>query len=192
MNTNIIKIFTACLLFALANLVFADAIDDATDSDIADLCSNSPANELYKIANKKQNSQQDRRNALMRMVEVSRECAGSSSQRLTQYHQKIITAGHKLLSESEVETRRAAIDCFQYVILQPANVQPSQGSINRGQSISNLALTDSDTHVRLWALEALVTLRGDDALVQSTLQSAATDSEAIIQQTANEMYAELF
>ncbi len=182
--------FTSSLLFS--GQLFADAIDDATDDDIADLCSNSPANELFKIANKANNAQSLRRAALTRMVEVSQECSGASAQRLKSYHQKLISAGHKLLSLSEVETRRVAIEGFNYVILQPASVQPSQGSINRGQSLANVATGDSDANIRLWALEALVTLNGDASTVENALIAASSDSDSNVSATAADMLAELF
>ena len=185
---------TSALLAMLVscNWVYADAVDDATAADIADLCSDSPANELYKIANKNNNSEDLRRRALAAMVEVSRECSNASDNRLTQYHQKLINAGYKVLALSEVTSRRVGIEGFQYVIMQPDNVQPPQGSISRGQALANIALTDSDTHIRLWALEALVTLRGDDTTVQNTLTSATSDSEVVIQEAAADMLAELF
>lgn len=193
-STKLNVLFTTIVFSVLsyADVGYADAVDNATAADITDLCNDSPANELFKIATKSSNSQELRRSALARMVEVARECSDASDQRLSQYHKKLISAAHSIVELSEVESRRIAVEGFQYVIMQPDNVQPPPGSIDRGQTIANLALTDSNVNIRLWALEALVTLRGEDALVQSTLTSATSDPEVIVQQTATDMLAELF
>lgn len=184
--------FIASVALCLSPFVDAGVVEDAMADDIQSLCANSPANELYKIANKNNNSDELRRDALRLMVEVSRECNNASANRLTQFHHKIINVAHKILDMSEMESRQAAIECMQYVILLPDDQQPPQGSISRGQTIANVALTDSDANIRLWALEALVTLRGDDAVVENTLISAASDSSTIVSATASEMLADMF
>ncbi|TVZ37424.1 hypothetical protein P886_1765 [Alteromonadaceae bacterium 2753L.S.0a.02] len=188
-----VKIAFFAIIVLFYNPVFADALDDATAADLADLCQDKNANELYKIANKNSNSQALRREALERMQEVSRQCSSASDNKLKQFHHKAVSVAHDLLTESELDTRRIAIDTIQFVVTQPDTVIPAEGSITRGQALSNAALNDSDTGVRLWALEALVTLRSDHTTVQSTLASvAANDSEQVVRDTASDMLNELF
>ena len=169
----------------------ADELDNAAITAIADLCGNGPAQALYKIATKKKNSDELRRNALERMMEVSRECATASSNRLTQFHHKMINAAYDVIDFTEIESRQIAVECFQYVILQPDENQPPEGSISRGQKLANVALTDSDVNIRLWALEALVTLRGNNNTVINTLRSATSDPVPIVKETAQNMLNEL-
>ena len=185
-------ILLAGLSLSLSSFTIAGPIEDAMAQDIADLCNDSPANELYKIANKKNNSDEMRRDALALMAEVSRECNNASNNRLTQYHQKIINVAHDVLGMTEIDSRQAALECFQYVINLPDAQQPPEGSISRGQTMANLALNDSEESIRVWALEALVTLRGNDSVVENTLISATSDSAAIVSQTANEMLNDMF
>lgn len=187
------QLITAISFLLLNESVFADVIDDAASTDISELCASNNSDELYKIASKKSNSAEIRREALVRMIEVSRECANASENRLRQYHHKTIGAAKDLLTVSDISARRSAVEAYQYVALLPDNVQPTQGAITRGQTLANAALNDSDTAIRLWALEALVTVRGDHPTVQNTLATAAAnDSEQVVRDTASNMLSELY
>jgi len=191
-HTNIV--FISFLIFAAALLPkvgIADVVDDAFGQDLSQLCANQPAQELFKIATKKKNTDEIRRSALMRMMEVSRECAMASDQRLVQYHHKMIGAAHDVIAFSEEESRQIAVEAFQFVIQLPDEHQPPEGSISRGNKLSQIALTDDSVNIRLWALEALVTLRGNQALVTNTLNSAQLDSEAVVREMASDMLSDM-
>lgn len=167
--------------------VFSGVLDDAAISDINKLCDDKPAQALSKIASKKKNSNELKRNALEGMMEVSRECAEASSQRLKQYHQKMISAAYKILEHPEMESRKVAVEAIQYVILQPDQNKPPEGAIGRGNKLAVVALNDNDVNIRLWALEALVILRGNNAVRSTLEQVVASDAEAIMVETASEM-----
>lgn len=169
----------------------ADAIDDAFADDKAALCANQPTQELYKIANKKQNSDSLRRDALEKMMEVSQECSNASDQRLTQYHQKAISAAYDVMDFTEEESRQVAVEVMQFIVQLPDEHQPPEGSISRGNKLAQVALNDSSENIRLWALEALMTLRGNNTLVQNTLTSAAQDSSVVVSSTASDMLSAL-
>ncbi len=191
-NLKFTKHVTALFIIVFSYCAYSGPVENAMHDDMQGLCNDRNANELFKIANKKKNSDADRREALALMVEVSKECNNVSTNRLRQYHQKIITAAHKILDLPEMESRKEAIECMQYVILLPEDQKPSQGSISRGQTLANVALNDNDENIRLWALEALVYLRGDDSVVQNTLAAASNDSSSIVSETAEEMLNDMF
>lgn len=182
-------VFLAACFYPYAN---AGVIEDAMADDITQLCNNGQANELYKIANKNKNSDELRRDALIHMVEVSRECNSTSANRLTQFHHKMVSVAHKILKLSEIDSRQIAIESLQYVIMLPDDQQPPEGSISRGHAIADVALNDSDANIRVWALEALVALRGNSTTVQNTLISASSDSTAIVRETASDMLNDMF
>lgn len=176
----------------VAEVSLADIVDDAFGQDLDQLCANQPAQELFKVATKKKNTDEVRRTALQRMMEVSRECAMASDQRLVQYHHKMIGAAHDVIAFAEEESRQIAVEVFQFVIQLPDAHQPPEGSISRGNKLSQVALADSSVNIRLWALEALVTLRGDQMLVANTLNSAQQDdAEAVVREVAGDMLNDL-
>ena len=172
---------------AFVKPIFSGVLDDAAITDINKLCNSQPSQALYNIANKKKNSDELKRNALESMMEVSRECAAASSQRLKQYHQKMISTAYKILELPEMESRKVAVEAIQYIILQPDQNKPPEGAIGRGNKLADVALNDSDVNIRLWALEALVMLRGDNAVRSTLEQIIANDSQAIMVEVASEM-----
>lgn len=185
------SVYMLSISLVAAPVVIADVVDDAMIDDITKLCADQPALELHKIATKKKNTDVQRRNALEKMTEVSRECANTSTSRLTQYHQKMIAAAHDVIQFSEEESRQVAVEAFQYVVQLPDDQQPPEGSISRGNKLAQVALTDTSENIRLWALEALVTLRGNKPLVIATLNDATDDSAAIVRETASDMLQEM-
>lgn len=171
----------------VAQSSLADIVDDALGQDITLLCADGNAQELYKIASKKKNSDAIRREALQRMMEASRECSMASDQRLVQYHHKMINAAHDVITFSEEESRQIAVEAFQFVIQLPDEQQPPEGSISRGNKLAQIALNDGSVNIRLWALEALVTLRGNRPLVLNTLNGALQDAEPVVRNMAADM-----
>lgn len=186
-HAKVLVSVTILASIAFVQPAFSGVLDDASNVDIAKLCDNESTQELYKIASKKKNSDELKRNALEGMMEVSRECATASSQRLKQYHQKMIGAAYSVLKLPEIESRKVAIEAIQYVILQPDQNKPLEGAIGRGNKLADVALNDSDVNIRLWALEALVILRGNNAVRNTLQQVVASDAENIMVETASEM-----